>query len=624
MVSLIAVRRITRAQWLGSLLQAAFALCLSLFAVLAYATATATDYTIDQAQRRAWGQPRETAQSVRLPDAWNAAQRSGDWVYTTAVSLAEAPAEPWGLFIPRAGNRFKVSVNGTVVGQLGSFSGDDADYSKRPHYLFVATDLLHAGTNTLEFQVQGELARNAGLSSVQFGPDSVVRPAFFWRELFQTWGSFAIVLVSLALLFLASTIGWGVRDKSFGYFAMACLFCAARTGYALVITLPLDYRVGIFLYNMVYAGYVISITLFCLEALSRRPRWSRWLMVALGTFGVVSVGLFAFAAQAWAWQLWTTGLALYTLALTLFVISLWWRDRTPVSSSLALASAISLAMGLYDHLVVFYVKDGYASLTLVRFSLPVFLVAMVWVMMRHYAEFQRRERMARERAGEEIRQHTSSLISEFETQKRAITAVAQKTERERLIMDLHDGLGLQLNTLLRTAEQTEVPGRAEMVAEIRTAIEQLRMLVDNSSSFDGSFAELLGQLRFRMEGRLKRFGITLAWQVLFEPMQFAVDPDKATALQHLLFEIITNSMKHSGAKTVSVNVSLDQATDCITLIVEDDGVGFDTRQVSGGVGSRSIIRRVADLRGELRVRAQPGGGCQYWVQFPAPRPITAG
>lgn len=588
------------------------------------AYAVTPTYVLDAASRYELGQPVGTAQAVRLPDAWNAANRSGDWNYVITVNLPTSVSEPWGLYIPRAGNRFKVTVNGAVVGQMGGFSDDHADYSKRPHYFFVAADLLRAGSNQVEVLVQGERARNAGLSSMQLGPDAVVRPAFFWRELLQTWGSFAIVLVSLALLVLASTIGWGVRDRSFGYFALACLFCAARTGYALVITVPFDYRWGIYLYNLVYAGYVISITLFSLEALSYQPRWARGLIVGLAVFALVSVGLFAFAQQAWAWQLWTSGLALYTLVFTLAVMAFWWRNRTPVTASLAIASGLSLAMGIYDHLTVFYVKDGYASLTLVRFSLPVFLVAMAWVMMRHYAQFQQRERLARESTGEEIRRHTNKLISEFETQKRSIKSVVQKTERERLIMDLHDGLGLQLNSLLRAAEQAPASGRSEMVAEIRTAIEQLRMLVDNSASFDGSFAELLGQLRFRMEGRLKRCGISLDWSMDWDAFEFPVDPDKATALQHLLFEMVTNAMKHSRASVVRIASHFDWDRDFVVLTVDDNGVGFDSKSASGGVGRRSIQRRVADLDGTVTVLTHPGAGCHYQVQFPAPRQLLAG
>ena len=90
--------------------------------------------------------------------------------------------------------------------------------------------------------------------------------------------------------------------------------------------------------------------------------------------------------------------------------------------------------------------------------------------------------------------------------------MAHAKERERLVHDLHDGIGLQLNTLLYMAED-RTDTRSDMLQEVRTAIEQMRLLVDSSQRFEGSFPELLGQVRHRIESRLSRLGIQLQWHV---------------------------------------------------------------------------------------------------------------
>lgn len=80
-------------------------------------------------------------------------------------------------------------------------------------------------------------------------------------------------------------------------------------------------------------------------------------------------------------------------------------------------------------------------------------------------------------------------------------------------------------------------------------------------------------------------------------------------------EAVSNSLRHSGASTVSV--SLQENGTSLRLAIEDDGVGFDPEsRRSHGHGLRNIAARTEQIGGTLHVISQPGQGTHILVHFP--------
>lgn len=572
-------------------------------------------------------------EAVRLPDAWNREGRAGLWIYragfevpagqpglsgqagpTGSTGSTGSPGQ-WGLYVPRVGNRVRVMLNGRSVGQLGGFEGDLSDHAQRPQFFHLPTELLRPGANTLEFTLQGERARYAGLSPMMVGPVDAVRRAFVWRELLQTWGSFAIVVVATVFALASGALAAVMRDRVFLLFALSCAFCAVRTTYALVTATPFDYRLWNLIVDFAFTGYLACLCLFCLEVLKTRRRWVLGATAALLAATLVLVPLYAYGRLAWARQAWTSAMVVYSLALSLMVIAVWWRTRTTPARILAVAGGLSVAMGVYDHVLVFYTSDGFSSFALVRYSLLLFMAAMAWVLVDRYAGQARREQDIRRQLAADLQERTAQLMAQFEHQRELIETAAHQRERERLIQDLHDGMGLQLNTLLGMVEQGGLQPR-DLTLEVRTAIDQMRMLVDSSGAFEGSLPELLGHIRYRIENRLQRVGLQLGWANELPATLNQVEPAKAIALQHLIFELTTNVIKHAGATRMSIAVAPAADGQMIHLDVRDDGQGFEAGDARPGLGMRSIQRRVADLAGAIEVQSAPGNGSQYRITFP--------
>lgn len=71
-------------------------------------------------------------------------------------------------------------------------------------------------------------------------------------------------------------------------------------------------------------------------------------------------------------------------------------------------------------------------------------------------------------------------------------------------------------------------------------------------------------------------------------------------------EAVTNAIKHSRAKNVSVQ--LLGTSGAVVMTVEDDGVGFDAGAAPRGLGLLSMSERVEQIGGTLQIRSKRGGG----------------
>jgi len=91
-------------------------------------------------------------------------------------------------------------------------------------------------------------------------------------------------------------------------------------------------------------------------------------------------------------------------------------------------------------------------------------------------------------------------------------------------------------------------------------------------------------------------------------------PDEyKTCIYRVVQEALHNCARHSHATTVRIRV--EQKENCLMLVIQDDGQGFDVEQMKG-LGLLGIQERVTRLGGKSSVHSQPGGGTILSVELP--------
>lgn len=198
---------------------------------------------------------------------------------------------------------------------------------------------------------------------------------------------------------------------------------------------------------------------------------------------------------------------------------------------------------------------------------------------------------------------------------------AQELERARLARELHDETGQALTSILLGLKSLEDHADDE---KSRAAVAELRELVVST---------LQGVRRLAVELRpaaLDDFGLAPAIErlagVVSEQGGISVDvrsdlgndrlsTDSETVLYRIVQEAFTNVLKHASASRV--NVRLSRSDDTVTLVILDDGKGFDQARVrDGSLGLVGMRERVALLDGRLTIESSEGAGTMLKAEVP--------
>jgi two-component system, chemotaxis family, CheB/CheR fusion protein len=207
----------------------------------------------------------------------------------------------------------------------------------------------------------------------------------------------------------------------------------------------------------------------------------------------------------------------------------------------------------------------------------------------------------------------------------------QEDERSRLARDLHDHLGQQLTSLRLKLDAAR--GKGDDHSEISQLIEQAQIL---AKQLDTDIDFLSWELRLPA---LEDFGLVLAlsnfvqeWSKHFKiPAEFhssdlgsiRFSEDIEINLYRIAQESLNNICKHSQATHVDVIFECRPGgVDNLTLIIEDNGQGFDLNKVQSEgekwLGLIGMRERAALLGGAVKIESRPGSGTTIFVRIPLP------
>ena len=199
---------------------------------------------------------------------------------------------------------------------------------------------------------------------------------------------------------------------------------------------------------------------------------------------------------------------------------------------------------------------------------------------------------------------------------------AQETERRALSRELHDEVGQSLSAVLIELRNLSVGLAVRSAEQLRSHLETIRGLVETTVRVVRNMALLLRPSMLDDLGLIP----ALKWQARESSKHTSMDVSVATELDsddlpdeyktciyRVVQEALHNCARHSQATTVRIRV--EQEPDRLMLIIQDDGLGFDIRQVKG-LGLLGIQERAARLGGKCDVHSQPRGGTILSVELP--------
>ena len=205
---------------------------------------------------------------------------------------------------------------------------------------------------------------------------------------------------------------------------------------------------------------------------------------------------------------------------------------------------------------------------------------------------------------------------------------AQEDERKRVARELHDDLGQALGALALQTEAIE-----QLIdSDTEAAINQLNLTRDLITDTTDRMYELILALRpstlddlgliAALQSHAERFlnGSGIIFELNAAGLTNRLEPEMETALYRIYQEALNNVRRHSGAKRVSITMTMQDGF--LKSEIQDDGRGFDLRRLDSnedsphGLGLLGIKERVSQWDGTVEIITKPGSGTLIRLRFP--------
>lgn len=574
-------------------------------------------FTISDWRRMPGGEARW--QEVELPESWSrtAPGLDGTAWYRLRIELPQAPRAPYAIYIPnRRGFALDAYANGSLFASQRQPAAQGGNWYSAIHFA-IPPGFLKAGPNTLDFAMTGDARFWAGLGRVTFGEARHVAPFFHYRNFVQVHLQVA-QMITLAVLGLFGLALWLARRRD----AVALWFSLGTLGWAAAFGahyFTIGTNIGVWRPVLTFLLWTL-LPLFSASACLRAAE-QRVLVLDGALWGSLAVALALIITKdspgphSLVFNIWP---AAYTALPIAFAAWLLATQRGRLGWSLyvfAAAAVLAVFFPVHDWLrnEAFLDLDRPSLRHLQAVDLVIGLGA---IMLERYLKATR----ILESMTAELERRVAEKTREIEESARRVQALREQRalgrERERILADMHDGLGASLVALTHLAENPQV-GREELARRARDALQDLRIAIDALESYEGDLATVLGSLRERLAKPVESAGVRLAWEVGELPVIERLMPSTVLNLQRIVLEAVTNALRHAGARNLRVSAEHDPAAARVAIAIEDDGRGFDVELDALGHGLRNMRRRAERIGAALGIRSDPGRGTRVSLELPS-------
>ncbi len=200
---------------------------------------------------------------------------------------------------------------------------------------------------------------------------------------------------------------------------------------------------------------------------------------------------------------------------------------------------------------------------------------------------------------------------------------AEEKERTRIAKDLHDGIGQQLSAAKLAINAldnlTDEEKRNEKIGVLSNMLdESIKDVRAVSHSMMPSALYKLG-LSSAIREFVQKISATGAIKADLEIVGLDDSLNKTTEiiLYRVIQELVNNTIKHAQAKKVMIQM-IKHDNDMLNIIVEDDGIGFNTKDTNNveGIGLKNIQSRIEYINGDVVFDSTSGKGTTVIIDVP--------
>ncbi len=565
--------------------------------------------------------------AVSMPDHWNVQRRqiSVQGWYEINVRLPEEllNQSQLGVFIPNSSGLLSVYWDDEYIGGTVPLNSTGVPMVSGPLLVSVPTSLRSAQEHLLRLDFQGTPGIVNFVRAPVIGELAELRNRYVTKRLTLVYlpMSLSVVSIIFALVFFAT---YRKDPSSYGVgWVTVGLMAASLSVIGLYISLPevfsdMASRIRSMMYHLSFLFF-----LFAVDELRRTRSWLTYVVgVIYSLFAVAAllVDVVQVYSVAALWMPFSYALGIYLLVR---VVKL--AKGVPRRRVALLPIALMPLLLVHDLVGITTGSYLWADQFLVVFNPPLLALSLMLVMVNRTRMHVSEVLTLNTELEDRVEQKHAELQANYARIADAERREAVLQERERMVRDMHDGLGGQLVSTLAMVESGHF-SNSEVEDALRDSLDDLRMMAHSLDLEESSLIDLLAMIRERVEPRITRQDLRFRWRVKDIAQPYALSPEAAGHILRILQECLTNIIKHAQAHTITLSTGVEDDRGFVSI--EDDGVGMNnSNQVRDAKfrrrGLRNMQHRAEQLGGSLTI--EPGAneqGTRVTLWF-APSSVTS-
>ncbi len=248
--------------------------------------------------------------------------------------------------------------------------------------------------------------------------------------------------------------------------------------------------------------------------------------------------------------------------------------------------------------------------TVILVLLGVFIITLLWNYYKRNSKYRNQLLYIEHQKQQEL------LRTQLEIQEQTLKTISE---------EIHDNVGQVLSLAKLNLNTFEVNSEKKLQDTKNLVSKAINDLRDLSRSLHGDkIAEI--DLEDAIANELKILQNTGQFEtsLITKGQHYNLDIQSKIVLYRIVQEALHNSVKHAKAKNIEVQLSYEPTA--FTLLIADDGNGFDPATLQSsktGIGLKSMRNRTALIGGVFSIRSSENKGTSISIDIPNPKPLNA-
>ena len=556
---------------------------------------------------------------VSFPD-WDTPKRFNTtslW-YLIPFNPAIENVRKYAVYLPRLSQNAEVYLNDQWLGNGGNMTQRITRNSNHNLIFNFDSEITRDQQNILAIHLVGERPSKSYLGEVYVGPEQLLRNH---ASLNKHLHIDLVMVITLCLLFTSIFISilWLLRqsDTYYLWYAMFALLWVFHDYNHFLRNLPIPVVLWETLSPLAFGFSMLSIVLFIHRFEGQYSvKHERVLITIVALLALPFLNQDLGWIIFYAYSIWSPAIALMGFYALYFIYNNYQRTKQDRLIPIFIGGCAIMVFGPHDLLLALHLIPA-QSPYMIHFAALLVIIVIATTLITRFVQSMNVVEHYNRQLQEEVHRNNTDMEYSYRQVQKLMRKYTVAEERQRIMRDIHDGIGGQLVAILASLDSGQVK-QTQLKTDIKSALQDLRLVIDSLDEESDDLPTLLGMLRMRLSDQFANAKLKLHWKVEELPRIDNFGPAKVLNTMRIIQEAITNAIKHSDADNLTISTELvthPNGLHYACIIVRDDGCGTLPSDITGR-GLLNMQKRADLIGGELHIEAHDNKGLSVRLEIP--------